>query len=299
MNIAIVGNCQARPVGHYLSCMCPEINLLPETIVHLSSPESAPQDLSRLDQANLIIAQSVQDGYHASHLATNALRERYGDKVIVWPNLFFNGNCADLAYLTSEDNERLQGPLGAYHNKFVFECWKNNIDESQALDALDSLYSKNASELSMSVEKSLEELHKRDLSSDVNIAEYISSRWQEQRLFFTFNHPAACLLVELSRQIAEVAGLSCSREVDLDSEHEPLDPIIPANNARVASILGLHYPADLTSKGVGLSVEQKIINFQGTTHYSYPELIRSSYAAYSAQPSAQLSVRITPRYAVA
>jgi len=299
MKIAIVGNCQARPVGQYMSNMCSELELLPETIVHLSSAKNAKQELNRLDQADLLIAQSVQDGYHASHLTTNALRERYGDNVLVWPNLFFNGNCADLAYLTSEDNERLEGPLGAYHNKFIFECWKNGIEQSHALDALDTLYSKRATELSTSVDQSLEELHRRDLSSDVQIAAHIASKWQDQRLFFTFNHPTASLLMELSRQLIEAAGLSQAEDYLVDTEHEPLDPIIPATNARVASILGLNYPADLTSKGVELSVDQRALNFHGEALYTYPELIRASYAAYDAQPSAQLSVRVTPRYAAA
>lgn len=299
MKIAVVGNCQARPVAHYLARMCPSLELLDDTIVHLSGPQSAAEDLARLDQADVICAQSVQDGYHAAHLATNSLRSRYGTCVIEWPNLFFNGNCADLAYLTSETNERLQGPLGAYHNKFVFACWQKGIEEASAVDALHELIDQSSAEISTSVEKSLQELRNREQSCDVKIAEHIASHWQDQRLFFTFNHPTANLLVKLSQQLANAAQLTIENEINVDTEAEPLDPIIPGTDAKVVSILGLKYPAESTSKGVELSVEQNHIDCQGTKLYTLPDLIHRSYQAYAAQPAAKLQVRITPRYASA
>lgn len=297
MKVAVIGNCQARPLAAYLAAMCRDIELLPETIVHLSGPATASSDLERLDKADLLVAQSVQDGYLAGHLTTNALRARYPSKVLVWPNLFFSGNCADIAYLTTQENQRLVGPLGVYHNRFIFELWKEGVEEPSVIGALDDLYDRRAMDLSDSVEKSLSELRRRDEGSDVHIVDHIAAHWQRKRLFFTFNHPTAELLIELGRQIAEAAAIPRQLDVDPAFEPEPLNPIVPATSKRLASILGLGYRANTTSKGVVLSLENGEVTTSGKHLYSIPDMVKQSYVAYREQPCAAKSVRVTPHYA--
>lgn len=299
MKVAVVGNCQARPVADYLASMCRDVELLPDTIVHLSGPHTAEEDLKRLDEADLLVAQSVHDGYHAEHLTTNALRKRYPSRVIVWPNLFFIGNCADIAYLTTADNQRLLGPLGAYHNRFVFECWKNGVEEKSALDAVNELYEIHSSRLSDSVETSLSELQRRDDNSDVGIVEFIATQWQNKRLFFTFNHPTAELLIELSRQIADAASIARQLDIESTFDNEPLNPIVPATREQVSKALGLGYRPNSTSKGVVMTYEDDVLNASGTSLYSFAELIKCSYTAYNFQPAANQAVRVTPSYAAA
>jgi hypothetical protein len=153
--------------------------------------------------------------------------------------------------------------------------------------------------LSASVEKSLSELRRRDDDSDVNIIDYIAAQWQHRRLFFTFNHPTAELLIELGRQIVEVANIPRQLDVDPAFEAEPLNPIVPATSTRLASILGLCYRTNTTSKGVVLSTESGEVKTSGKHLYSTPELVKQSYAAYREQPGAIHSVRLTPQYATA
>ena len=297
LSVTVVGNCQARPVANYIASMCPGVSMLPEIIVHLSSLESATSDLEILDQAEYILAQSVQDGYHAEHLTTSALKERYGKKVLVWPNLFFNGNCADIFYLTSETGERLQGPLGPYHNLYIFRCWKNRISEAQVPDALEEMYRNDAETLLTSVEASMKVLKDRDDESDVAIVDHIKSEWRKKRLFFTFNHPTADLLIELSRQLADAASLTRTMDIDSSFDGEPLNPIVPATSKLLATILDLDYHITDTSKGMQIKLDDGKVDLSGKWLYSLEDFISQSYAAYDLQPASNSSVRYTPNYA--
>ena len=298
MKVAIVGNCQARPIGNLIKAMCPSVDVLPEIIVHLSNSDLERSELNILDSADIILAQTVHSGYHATHLITAELKKRYLGRVLSWPNLFFTGNSPDLVYVTSVCQTRLVGPLGVYHNKLVFECWRNAIDLSCANEELDKTYKLYKDQLLESVSCSLNEFCRRNDETDVSLAEYVSENWRKRRLFFTFNHPTAELLIVLSKKLVELMGLSSVADYDVKLESEPLDLIVPPTINAIVGLLGLEYKSSEISKGVTLSIDEQVVTTGIQKMYSQAELLKRSYEAYDAQRIYTNNVRFTPRYAV-
>lgn len=296
MRVVVAGNCQARPVSKYLKIMCPEIELLPEIIVHLSRPDLAVAHQQILDSADVILAQSVQDGYSVEHLTSNNLRSQYGDKLITWPNLFFTGNCIDIVYITTSDNRRLSGPLDVYHNRLLYETWQDGVPVEEATTEVRTRYARESDVLQASIRASLDELFRRDAQTDVQIASFVSSNWQRQRLFFTFNHPSSILLLELTRQLAAVANIPVELDLAEYFEPEPLNRIVPATLPEAVDSLGLTYPAVESSKGIDCQITEAKESRPATRLYSWQDLVTCFYTAYERQNLTDVTMRYTPKY---
>src|SRR5947208_11955161 len=99
MRVTVIANCQARPVADYLRLLGRDVEIVDIVITHLAKET----DVSRLEQAaaksDFIFAQLVQPNYPVSVVRSAVLKERYGDRVVLWPNLFFKGQCPDLCYV--------------------------------------------------------------------------------------------------------------------------------------------------------------------------------------------------------
>ena len=295
MKVAVVGNCQANPVAQYLKTMCPSLELLRVTVIHLSNAASADADLENLDQADIIFSQLVNDDYHAAHLATSKLRERYSDKLVTWPNLFFNGNCADLCYIT-QPGGRLIGPLDVYQNRFLFETWHEGVPVGQARNRLAEKYLENADSLRASVTASLTALEQRDESCDVKMSDIISNHWKSTRLFFTFNHPSLKLLLPLVQRMVGHVKISADVELDAAFVQEPLAQFVGPTFSELASVLDLDYQSVESAKGVEFGIEDGELVSGKQKIYSPDELIKLFYIAYNAQPIDFEACVYTPSY---
>jgi len=205
--LAIVGNCQARPLAQTLSKLVDGgVEISTVAIVHLMKDAEASVHAEALARADWILAQSVADGYPCRFVQTSALRECHGARVLEWPNLFFGGYNPELQYLRGPDRRPLPGPLGDYHNATFLEAWRRGLDVAGAL-RLNSDDAYNAALYEGSAERALQELARREQATDVSVANWIRERVWKQRLFFTFNHPAQALIRETALQLARRASL--------------------------------------------------------------------------------------------
>jgi hypothetical protein len=232
------------------------------------------------------------------------LRENFpSKKIIVWPNLFFNGDNPELTYITSHDGKRLSGPLTQYHNKYIFKGWIEGYTGEDLVLELPNLIKRDAENIHASVQRSLEELVKRSSEADVNVCDKIQSLFGTVKLFHTFNHPCSLLLNELSRQ---VSALIFENEPALDLAelpNEPLGAIQPGLHGAISEILGFSYPRNSSSTGVCYTYEESNFLVEGRKEYSLGELIMSFYNSYAhalGSPS-QCDIqqfRFTPNYVV-
>jgi hypothetical protein len=71
--------------------------------------------------------------------------------------------------------------------------------------------------------KSLIDLKEREIDCDVIVSDICEARWQDTRLFHTFNHPSNYLLTSIVERIAQTASLPFGNPGQRD---EYLDPII-------------------------------------------------------------------------
>ena len=217
--IVLVANCQARPIStilrnHY------NANVEEPIIVHLAKDDDAKECLSILNSADYIVSQSISKTYPCSFVRTESIKEKFGDKVILIPNLYYRGYNPDLRGIRLKGKGVLGGPLGDYHSQIIVDAWLRNDSPSEALQYYNSTpyweehYGNVASE-------SLEELKRREKHIDIKITNFIKRRQAHRHLFYTYNHPSKLLLKTLVKRIARRLELEPNDTSD-NNNREPL-----------------------------------------------------------------------------
>lgn len=293
VKIAVVANCQARPLALALPKLVDSVEVCGVVITHLAKDHEEADCDAFLSAADFIFAQSVVDAYPTAFVRTGALRRKYGAKVVSWPNLFFKGQTPDLCYVTTPPSRRVIGPLGDYQNRLVFDQWRAGRPASDAIRALEQGGDWLAA-LDAVPSLSLAELRGRPSDIGGAVIDYIESHWRDERLFFTFNHPTAKLLLMVATQLLRAIGLS-PRDPNAVSEPERLDPIIPALLPVVAERLSIRLPASTRTKGRQIVIEGDSVRVGAAppTFYELPAFVETSYRCLDAQIERDQEVRIT------
>jgi len=223
LKIVVVGNCQARPIGYCLSQYNKNVTVLEPLIVHLLTNSDIKVVQHTLMEADVIVSQQLNESYHIECLRTENLRQQYGAKLVVIPNIFLTKYCPDLVYISSPDLGRLPSMLDIYHSRITFEAWSSNENIALAVSRLDdkeywnSVYHDNVS-------KSISELKKRDMESDITVFDIIENVSEKDRPFFTFNHPSNQVLAAFSKRILAHINEPCTSNLNINKE--PLASII-------------------------------------------------------------------------
>jgi hypothetical protein len=207
LNVAVLGNCQAQPLAGQLAATVPGLSVERVVIVHLARDEDRDAVYQDLDRVDLVIAQRVVDNYPCAFVRNAELKQAFGDKVLVWPNLYYRGYNPELTYLRGPDRSVVHGPLGDYHVGTIHEAWSEGLPVDEAVRRTGSIEVNR--ELYADVPgQSLEELGQREHDCDIQMAEWVAEHMWEQRLFHTFNHPASAALRELARRIVDTGHLA-------------------------------------------------------------------------------------------
>ncbi|MFT5623576.1 MAG: hypothetical protein ACI8Z0_000064 [Lentimonas sp.] len=217
MKIQVIANCQARPISGLIPRVAPDVEALEPIIVHLAKAEDEAAHLTQIAQADVIFAQLTQDQFQPAHLATKNLKEWFGDKVVVWPNIFYMGQQPYLRYFTHPQLGRLMGPLEALHDIRPYRSWKDTgcVDPA-VLDQSDSDFIAAARAASM------KELQAKEADCDIGISDFLQTHEGTQRLFYTFNHPLQFVLSEVLRRLLDHLGKTDTLPLG-DGAPEPLD----------------------------------------------------------------------------
>ena len=204
--VVVVGNCQARPVAQFLTSASSEITVTATGVVHLLKNEEKDYYEDHFRKADLIFAQRVADNYPCSFVRTDVLRDKWGAKVIVWPNIFYRGYNPELIYVRLANRLPLRGPLGDYHIQTFLYGWKKGLTVKDTLKLhYDIEYNRKV--YSEVPKISLAELKKREADCDIKISNHIEERLRHNRLFFTFNHPKNELLLHTVNTLLEYANI--------------------------------------------------------------------------------------------
>lgn len=228
MRLAIIGNCQAEALRSiiYNEDRRFEIINLPE--YHTMMQSDVDSVLSLLDSADLVMAQRVAPDYSIESIRPQNLRERLGEKCIIWPNIYFDGYFPGLRYIYGNDSQKLIGPLGDYHFNQVFTYWLNGHPPhftSNQLMSTDSWdwYLKNPAQLSLS------NLRQREFDCDVKISDHIERNFCSRKLMYTMNHPRNSVLLEMIDRLLAYAGIQSCYRIEAAHQTERLGGInIPA-----------------------------------------------------------------------
>lgn len=202
-DIVVIGNCQAEPLSKIICSKNRFINSIKVITAHLYRHEDAIY--RTLDRADFILTQPLADKFPG--IATQALKSRYGSKVITFLNLHFNGFHSDWTYLNLNPAKRLHGPMGEYHNVSIIESFQAGLSEDEALERFESC-EYNQSRFGHAAAQSLNELRQREASVDIKMTDFIEQAYlNKQCNFHTFNHPNTATLNEEANRILKYLNL--------------------------------------------------------------------------------------------
>ena len=126
MKIAVIANCQARPIATLLPEIAPNVEISSVGIVHLLKDQNESEYEPALHEADYIIAQQVAANYPCQFVTSSRLREKYGSKVIPIVNLYYAGYNPEIMYMRLQGGT-LGGPFGDYHLKQILLAWNKAI----------------------------------------------------------------------------------------------------------------------------------------------------------------------------
>jgi len=206
VRIAVIGNCQARPLASALTAAIPGLEVLDVVIVHLADQAEADKTLAAIDGADFVLAQRVVDNYPTQFVRTDELRRHFGARLLVWPNLYYRGYNPELVYLRDSQHRALQGPFGEYHVSTIHEAWRQGLSVVETVERLKSV-DFNREKFAMVPDESLAELIEREADCDLRVSDVVAEDRWKTRLFFTFNHPTSAALDILVTRMLGLLGV--------------------------------------------------------------------------------------------
>lgn len=278
--MAVVGNCQARPIAQVLPKLDSEVEVITVAIVHLLNSDQAGEYEPYFAEADLIISQQIADNYRCDFVRTKELREKYGEKLVTIINLYYQGYNPELMYIRDGPTGTLASPLFEYHNRTIFDSWKEGCSQAETESRHVSL-EYNKEKYSAIITASLSELKRREQGADIQVTDLIEERMQKERLFFSFNHPNMGLLTSMCERILIKAGREPNTLKHANPMIEALDKIIVPTNVYASSVLGLTFEDVGTYKGVRCQVKTDGQIVRSNTHYySLAELVGKFFEVY-------------------
>lgn len=278
MKIAILANCQARPLATLIAEIQPEIQISTLGIVHLLRDHDEAEYEQALHDADFIIAQQVAANYPCQFVTTARLREKYGEKVLSIVNLYYAGFNPEIMYMRLQGGT-LGGPLGDYHLKSVAHSWMSGDSISKCIENCSDIeFNKNLFE--GVAEQSLLELKRREAETSIPIVDFIEQHQSVSKLFHVMNHPVNDLLIEYAKRIVTQLGFP-KPEVNLAKRPEYLGPFQLPSNAYSHAHLQLEYTEVAYYQGLKFEkLTDGPIKYSGSYRYQLPELVEAYYALY-------------------
>jgi hypothetical protein len=91
MKVCIAGNCQAQHMEMMLHFANPEIEIGKLAPVFLMQNSDRDAVYAKFSEADVIFTQRISNEYNLDWISSSELRREFGDKVSVWPNIYFDG----------------------------------------------------------------------------------------------------------------------------------------------------------------------------------------------------------------
>ena len=285
MKIAVIGNCQSSPLVNMLSSLLGDKVELTCVSVNRISDNDEKKIESIIKESSIIITHFIHKTFRHRFVQTNHIVENYNNKIVIKiPNLYFKGYNPDLAYIT-HNNIRIQSPLGDYHHKIIHHLWCKGYDSIQSKNILQSPYlNEEIAGMYVSPESSLDVLKKRETELDVQISDFIEENWQTSRLFFTFNHPTARLLMVLAVRIVKIIKLKIGARPEAYLFGEPLNKVIPISYSGYKEKFQVTINMPTFCRGQKIVFQKEKFNLTNIPKiYSLEKLIEITFRMYELQ----------------
>jgi|LGVF01.2.fsa_nt_gb hypothetical protein len=204
MKILYIGNCQSKPLNTISKMLCEKKGARFFSINHkllLVNPSKAEEIINNCD---LIISQPLSDRF--DHYSTKSMKERFGERFIVIPNLFFQGYFPDLTYSGNEGQRNLS-PIGDYHSALAIASFKLGVTSDRAVRVYNNQDFWSDPITSNIPNESLKELKVREVECDIKVSDFVEEYYRSRPLFFTVNHPTSILFKCMVERIFDFLGV--------------------------------------------------------------------------------------------
>ncbi|MDR3717588.1 MAG: WcbI family polysaccharide biosynthesis putative acetyltransferase [Bryobacteraceae bacterium] len=200
--IVIIGNCQAQFLeGLFSTAGTLEVDRVPPNFELTETARDAL--LGKLAAASAIFIQRTSDDFGLEWLRSSSVAAAHAGKVLVWPNIYFDGYFPNTRYVYLNKWGKLQSPLEDYHLTPVLEAWKAGQTVEQATSRLKEAPCGTPDPF----EASLGHLRDREKDCTVLISDHMETAVHLSKCFYTPNHPHTPLLVEMARRLATAADI--------------------------------------------------------------------------------------------
>lgn len=181
----LLGNCQVGPLVSALNLFCPEINWQKINVNSILKVGEEDKFTSELEDADFILTQPLGPNFGA--FSSEKLVERFQDRLVLFPNVFFRGRHPDMAYF-GERGKRLKSPVGDYHSLVVLLAFIRGISKQKLNDEFEH-YLAHFIDVIRIKDSSEKELITRCKEIDFNYNELIQHLNSKELSMLTFNHP--------------------------------------------------------------------------------------------------------------
>jgi hypothetical protein len=274
----VVGNCQASGLELMLAtneAFKERFRLVSFPPVHEFPAESIPELHAAVARASVVIPQRVDEGYRDGlGLGGETLARIANGDVIRWPSVYWAGYFPDLFYLRNAEREPvLDGPFD-YHDRTILRAYASGLTIDAACARLaDPDVPSDAEDWAAGATAELEH---RGRDCDVDVGPFIASRFREELLFYTMNHPTNRLLAFIAQQIIELLGLPGSVDAAL-MPGEVLGSTFYPLHANHVRALGLRFGAELSAgRAIPFKIRDEL--------YPPRDAVRMFYEYYDAHP---------------
>jgi hypothetical protein len=217
--------------------------------------------------ASVVIPQRVDERYRGGiGLGTQTLAG-IGEAatVVRWPSVYWAGYFPDLFYLRDAAGQPVvNGPFD-YHDRTILKSYVSGVDVAGACRLLED--PEGSSDAESCAANATAELDIRGHDCDVDVAPFIASRFRDELLFFTMNHPANRLLGFIAQSITKLIGVPG----DVDHRKIPTELLgstfypLHANHVRALRLrFGVNFAAGRTPfviRGVTYAPERAVQSF--------------------------------------
>jgi hypothetical protein len=207
MKITVIGNCQIGPLRRILEVMLKDATLPTLPAVHTIQPGHNAILEDAFSGSDFIIGQQVFDTYPVESVRTSKLRDRFGDKLITWPNLYFSGYAPEYGVIHNAEYLNFRGPLYDYHSEKILLSFLNGKTAKETLQLIENPSDLDSAWYGTAIQYGLKVLRDREETSDIVISDYIEKNFKTSRLFYVMNHPSVHLLIELAVRILDHIGI--------------------------------------------------------------------------------------------
>ncbi len=205
----VLANCQSGPLSLIIERLIPNLERVPIKAIHTLNKSDPEALLITLREVELVIHQPIGDTF--GPLSISELKVKLPNSTFIsFPSIYFDGYFPDLMYLRLQKGGTLKGVIGDFHDRRIIESFLN---KKNVQDTFLMLNQKKPIELvNKNIISSLAKLEKREVNLDIKLTKYLEMNVMKRRLFYVFNHPTNDVLIEVTKQLAEVLGEKINRE---------------------------------------------------------------------------------------